>query len=166
MHRLAGISSGEKIAITKDSLPGAVLFPAFVVSADSSSQRSTPATPVQGDGESKAPIPPTGKALDKQDHRYLVVTRERFIVLNSGGEGVGAQATVCSNNHLTELIKMTFRKKDPDLVSLFFVTSIDDEEMKAPVSATQGSNEDLPTPTTTLKPQPFRIAKRKEFIEV
>jgi len=38
--------------------------------------------------------------------RYLVITRDRFIVLDSRGEGVGAEAIVKSNNHLTELNKV------------------------------------------------------------
>ena len=46
------------------------------------------------------------KLINNSIARYLVITRERFIVLDSGGEGVGAHAIVKSNNHLTELIKV------------------------------------------------------------
>ena len=40
----------------------------------------------------------------------------------TGGAGVGSQATVKSNHHLTELLKMTFRKRDPELITLFFAS--------------------------------------------
>merc|ERR1711871_1754221 len=203
MHRLSGIRAGDEIKISKDSLPGAVLFPAFVVRSNevkspesNASTSPLPATPPQANTNetmnSTCPSPSSAapplevpssspaimspladlKALKKADHRYLVVTRERFIVLDSGGDGVGANATVCSNNHLTELIKMTFRKKDPDLVNLFFLhTSGEDEGDEH--KDVQGNNDEAQQEqgnqskqNMTLKPQPFRIAKRKEFIEV
>lgn len=45
--------------------------------------------------------PATHKSV--QVHRFLVISRERFIVLDSNGEGVGSRATVKSNHHLTEV---------------------------------------------------------------
>jgi hypothetical protein len=39
-----------------------------------------------------------------QVHRFLVVSKERFLVLDSNAEGVGSQAVVKSNHHLTEVI--------------------------------------------------------------
>ena len=54
-------------------------------------------------------------------NRFLVVSRERLIVLDSHGKGVGSVATVKSNL-TSQLIKMTFRKKDPNLVHLFYAT--------------------------------------------
>ncbi len=60
--------------------------------------------------------------LITNEHRFLVVTLERFLVLDSKGRGVGSPAVVKSNHHLTELHKMTFRKKDPELITLHFLT--------------------------------------------
>jgi len=80
-----------------------------------------------------------------------------------GGKGVGTTATVKANHHLTELLKMTFRKKvltqllthpltylltylqDPELITLFFLND-------------QGPDQD---PVTKM----FRVSKRKEFVE-
>ena len=111
----------------------------------------------------------------KADHRYLVVTRERFIVFDSGGEGVGAEAVVKSNNHLTELIKMTFKKKDPDLACLYFVNltppiaAVKEEEVKEGKDES-GPSADSASPSgpgeVPLKMKQFRIAKRKDFIDV
>ena len=42
-------------------------------------------------------------AQQMQVHRYLVVSRERFLVLDASGGGVGSQAVVKSNRHLTEV---------------------------------------------------------------
>lgn len=36
-------------------------------------------------------------------HRFLVVTPERLLVVDSGGGGVGSTATVKGNHHLTEV---------------------------------------------------------------
>merc|ERR1712196_219273 len=105
MHRLTGITAGEEIKISKDCLPGAVLFPAFVVqshdakspSSDASTSSPLPSTSVQAnptDTPSAISPPPSGlevpssspsimsppadlKALKKSDHRYLVITRDR-----------------------------------------------------------------------------------------
>jgi hypothetical protein len=86
MHRLAGFHKGDSVAIARDSLPGAVLFPAvkFKVLPD-------------------AEIGPDGQPQQTLVHRFLVVTRERFMVLDSHGGGVGSTATVKSNHHLTEV---------------------------------------------------------------
>lgn len=100
--------------------------------------------------------------------RYLVITRERFIVLDtnipqpssshpnddglttsttttttsgSGRGGVGALALVKSNHHLTELIKMTFKKKDPELVTLYLL-----------------SHDGEP------KPRQYRVVKYRDFV--
>ena len=59
--------------------------------------------------EQKAIIPPSGDSSSvpsqslTQVHRFLVVTRERFMVLDSGGSGIGSTAVVKSNHHLTEV---------------------------------------------------------------
>jgi hypothetical protein len=56
----------------------------------------------------EGPAPPAAAAAapvtrQVQVHRYLVVCRERFIVLDARGGGVGSQAVVKSNRHLTEV---------------------------------------------------------------
>ena len=56
--------------------------------------------------------------------RFIAVSRERLIVLDSHGKGVGSIATVKSNHHLTQLVKITFKKRDPNLVHLFFSTGL------------------------------------------
>ena len=45
----------------------------------------------------------TKVAQQTQVHRYLVVSRERFLVLDASGGGVGSEAVVKSNRHLTEV---------------------------------------------------------------
>ena len=92
---------------------------------------------------------PDGETLQRVTssvHRYLVITKERFIVLDSQGKGVGSVATVKSNHHLTELIKITFKKRDPELVTLF-------------VANPNGGDSD------GLKKHQYRVVKRKEFVE-
>jgi hypothetical protein len=87
MHRLAGLTRNDDIVLSKENFPGAILFPAYVVF-----QTNTVAS--QEDEATK---------MSRQSHRYLAVTQERFIVLNSSGNGVGSNAIVKSNNHLTEV---------------------------------------------------------------
>jgi hypothetical protein len=53
--------------------------------------------------------------------------------------GIGSKATVKSNHHLTELLKMTFRKSDPELICLYL--------------GPEG------------KIRQYRVSKRKEFVE-
>lgn len=77
-----------------------------------------------------------------------------------------------SNNHLTELNKMTFRKRDPELVTLFFMheeVSIPDNVSESEVKEMTGNavvTPDPDKPLLTLKTTQFRIPKRKEFVEV
>jgi hypothetical protein len=68
---------------------------------------------------------------------------------------------------------MTFRKRDPDLVNLFFVhqesVSIPDNASEAEVkdlAASSMASPDTDKPAIALKSKQFRIAKRKEFVEV
>ena len=67
---------------------------------------------------------------------------------------------------------MTFRKKEAELVNLFFVhtgvvqsVNAGEPETKEPISGVGGSDEEE-APAITLKAKQFRIAKRKEFVEV
>ena len=101
--QLAGLRRGDKLTISRESLPGAVLFPSVIYATDATG----------------APL-----ADGAASHRFLACTRERFLVMDSGGGGAGSQATVESNHHLTELLKMTFRKRDPELITLFFVGAV------------------------------------------
>jgi predicted nucleic acid-binding protein len=92
--------------------------------------------------------------------------------LDSRGEGVGADAIVKSNNHLTELNKMTFRKRDPELVTLFFIheeVQISDDASEREVKEMTDNavvTPDPDKPLLALKTTQFRIPKRKEFVEV
>lgn len=143
MHVLAGLKKGDSISISRESLPGAVLFPGIkykefkekekeaepssavkeeiVPDANSEGESAVKETGVtEGDGEGKAngntlkedpsnvsvpasPVRNTEPPAPTQVHRFLVVTRERFIVLDSGGSGIGSTAIVKSNHHLTEV---------------------------------------------------------------
>lgn len=61
--------------------------------------------------------------------RLLVVTSDRFIVLTHAGPSttadvpLGSECVVTSNHHLSELVKMAFKKRDPDLVTLFLLST-------------------------------------------
>lgn len=146
MHMLAGLKKGDSISISRESLPGAVLFPGIkykepkvpteepepvlsttgitgsnevpnvgddsdlatsrpdtvdpVVEGENGSQTLAPTSP---DSPQRPSVPPSQSHIPTQVHRFLVVTRERFIVLDSGGSGIGSTATVKSNHHLTEV---------------------------------------------------------------
>eukprot|EP00603_Paraphysomonas_imperforata_P008007 CAMPEP_0114431854 /NCGR_PEP_ID=MMETSP0103-20121206/10834_1 /TAXON_ID=37642 ORGANISM="Paraphysomonas imperforata, Strain PA2" /NCGR_SAMPLE_ID=MMETSP0103 /ASSEMBLY_ACC=CAM_ASM_000201 /LENGTH=1306 /DNA_ID=CAMNT_0001601471 /DNA_START=25 /DNA_END=3945 /DNA_ORIENTATION=- len=129
MHILAGVQKGDEVKIAKDSLPGAVLFPALKDKLDK-------------DEDGMVLLDTKGEPKTKPVHRFLVVTKERFIVLDSGGKGVGSVGLVKSNHHLTELIKITFKKKDPDGVILF-----------------------ISSPGKEPKPHSYKVAKRNDFIK-
>lgn len=81
-HKMAGIKKGDKLTITKADLPGAILFPSIKLK--------------ESQNES-------GEVITTQLHRYLAISKERFIVLDSNGEGVGSEAIVKSNHHLSEV---------------------------------------------------------------
>jgi hypothetical protein len=128
IHILAGVQKGDQVKIEKASLPGAVLFPALKDKPDK-------------DENGLVMLNTTGEPRIKAVHRFLVVTKERFIVLDSKGQGVGSIGHVKSNHHLTELVKITFKKKDPDSVILFISSA-----GKEP------------------KPHSYKVAKRNDFI--
>ena len=98
--------------------------------------------------------------------RYLVITKERIIVLDSGGAGVGAEATVKSNHHLTELAKLTFKKKDLESLTLFVTnnnpigTSLGDDMVDSLDNKSRGSSQ------LTTKAKEYRVAKRDELVDV
>lgn len=151
MHKLAGLRRGDTIVLSKENLPGAVLFPAIVcepivgassvptpalatatataltesnsataTATDAKSEAIEPSsstdTPSNSDSinvptstpASTVPTPTTSAQAVPEvfmEHRFLAVTRERFLVLDSTGKGVGNMAVVKSNNHLTEVSK-------------------------------------------------------------
>jgi hypothetical protein len=100
MHKLAGVRKGDSVIINKENLPGALLFPAMKYKTISQPLGDEPA------GSSDIPVL-GGISQGTQNqilvHRFLVVTRERLIVLDSQGAGIGATAVVKSNHHLTEV---------------------------------------------------------------
>jgi hypothetical protein len=114
LHKMAGLRKGDSVMINRQDLPGAILFPSIkykevLVDATTAPQGGA------GSGEAGAVTDSTasteggsaaGAEKVKQQvqvHRYLVVSRERFIVLDAYGGGVGSRATVKSNRHLTEV---------------------------------------------------------------
>lgn len=136
MHVLAGLKKGDSISISRESLPGAVLFPGIKYkevkepsapgqveesekgkvssvtadaavgdvksdSANTDEAKDTSSTPSTSTSTSSLPF--VMPQSPTQVHRFLVVTRERFIVLDSGGSGIGSTAIVKSNHHLTEV---------------------------------------------------------------
>jgi hypothetical protein len=114
LHKMAGLRKGDSVMINRQDLPGAILFPSIkykevLVDATTAPQEGA------GSGEAGAVTDSTASTegssaagVEKvkqqvQVHRYLVVSRERFIVLDAYGGGVGSRATVKSNRHLTEV---------------------------------------------------------------
>lgn len=149
LHKLAGLRKGDEISITKEYLPGAILFPcqklkqfvenevqstdipggsdeasslSSLINTENVSVTAAQVTPViKNSDESKDVHENKEKDLGDNNevekssdehqnikiipvHRYLVVTKERFMVLDANGGGVGSTAVVKSNHHLTEVI--------------------------------------------------------------
>jgi hypothetical protein len=138
MHVLAGLKKGDSISISRESLPGAVLFPGIkykevkepsapgagqveesekgkpssaavdaavgdVKSESASTDEAKDTSSIPSSSTSTSSLPFVMPQSPTQVHRFLVVTRERFIVLDSGGSGIGSTAIVKSNHHLTEV---------------------------------------------------------------
>lgn len=70
------------------------------------------------------------------------------LIVDTKGGGVGTTGTVNANKHLTELQKMTFKKKAPDLISLFFHSPLEETADAQPVYK-----------------RLFRVSKRDLFVE-
>jgi hypothetical protein len=90
-----------------------------------------------------------------------VLTKERIIVLDSNGGGVGTEALVKSNHHLTELVKLTFRKRDPELLTLFVTHDV--------IGAEDAEDLDVKsrgTAPTAMKVKQYRLVKRNELVEM
>lgn len=89
-HYLSGLKVGDMITITKKDLPGAVLFPALNETEGVENRTASDEVVAEAEG-----IP--------QKHRFLAVTSERFIILDAKAGGIGSQASVEANHHLTEV---------------------------------------------------------------
>ena len=129
-HSLAGLKPGDTLVISRDNLPGALLFPALV-DTPAGAGENTPehaaqaptGYPLPTPGESEVPVPAASNALPTpdtenaaapgagdgsantssnppttpasssvpsllQNHRYLVITSERLLVLDAQGGGM------------------------------------------------------------------------------
>ena len=175
MHRLNGLRRGDEITIAKEHLPGAVLFPAnkfttvHVEPLESvlhlpASSSSTEEEEVKQEQEEPEPAAPQVQV--RLQPRFLVVSRERFLVLRvlpassqsgTSAMSVGAKAVVTLNVHLTQLLRMAFRKRDPELVTFVFACD--------GTPATMDVEEDDDDSTESERVQRFRVSKKKELIE-
>lgn len=140
LHHLSGLRKGDSITISRECLPGAILFPALVDKREELEEGVDDLEESHGMRPSEAC--PAPAQAPEMVHRYLVVTRERFIIIDTSGGGVGSVGRVVANHHLTELLKMTFRKRDPDMVTIYFVS-----------------------PHPEPKTKQFRVSKREEFVQ-
>jgi hypothetical protein len=125
IHRMSGLKKGDQITISRAELPGAILFPCtkhkevwVVPNQKLKEEAAVPAPATNEDLLDMADSEDSSqKEISPNDHeennkkvkqeivvsRYLVVSRERFMVLDANGGGVGSIATVKSNHHLTEV---------------------------------------------------------------
>lgn len=103
LHKMAGLRKGDSVTINRQELPGAILFPSIKYKEVSNKEAESSASLV-ADGSSSAIV-----TKQLQLHRYLVVSRERFLVLDSSGGGVGSRAVVKSNRHLSEVSMPPYR---------------------------------------------------------
>lgn len=75
---------------------------------------------------------------------------------------------VKSNHHLSELLKMAFRRRDPDLVTLFVLAGSVEGGLQPPPASDGGSAATAPespgAPATKAKR--YRVARRGDLIQV
>ena len=156
VHKLNGLQRGDVVTITKKDLPGTVLFPAtkFISVAGVANAATVK------DGTSSETGSGNIELSVKLVPRFLVVSRERFLVLQVAAGapmGIGSEATVVLNEHLTQLIRVTFRKKDPEMINLFF---------KNDGSIVNSSiREDEEDSTDEERIRRYRVSKRAELVE-
>lgn len=132
LHRMSGLKKGDQVTISRAELPGAILFPCTKIKEIWVSSLPKSAEDMKHD-VAVDPFE-IGKSTSQDEHhedtsspeadkketeegeagkvkkeivvsRYLVVSRERFMVLDANGGGVGSIATVKSNHHLTEVTR-------------------------------------------------------------
>lgn len=107
MHAVSGLRPGDALLINKETLPGATLFPCIMYasitpaahSSDSHDAEEASATSEAAAQRSQD----VAEDLSMPEHRFLVVTKERFLVVDTKGGGVGSTGTVNINKHLTEV---------------------------------------------------------------
>jgi antitoxin (DNA-binding transcriptional repressor) of toxin-antitoxin stability system len=133
LHRMSGLKKGDQVTITRAELPGAILFPCtknkevwIVPNQKLKEEEST--NPTEEDTKSSSLMEEGKDETEQQDQddedkkedkepqkvkqdilvsRYLAVSRERFMVLDANGGGIGSIATVKSNHHLTEVLLLS-----------------------------------------------------------
>jgi hypothetical protein len=109
---MSGLTKGDQITISPAELPGAILFgcikykmmwlPVPQTMNEYSEDYSQKDISPRENEESRKVIQEVAVS------RYVVVSRERFIVLDANGGGQGSIATVKSNHHLTEVQTLPF----------------------------------------------------------
>ena len=67
--------------------------------------------------------------------------------------GVGTVAKVVDNFHLTQLVKITFKKKDPELVHIYIIDSANTTNTSTSTTSDMSNNHIS-----------FRIVRKTEFI--
>jgi hypothetical protein len=134
LHRMSGLKKGDQVTITRAELPGAILFPCtknketWIVPNQKLKEEGA-TNPTEEENKSSSLMEEgndEGEEQDKEDDdkkeekepqkvkqdilvsRYLAVSRERFMVLDANGGGIGSIATVKSNHHLTEVLLSDF----------------------------------------------------------
>lgn len=113
LHRMAGLRKGDAITISRSDLPGSKLFPCIKIKVVEKPVEDTDIIPDLGsdstDGAETKDVT-SGGTIKKEIFlsRYLVVSRERLMVLDAHGGGVGSAAIVKSNHHLTEVQHILF----------------------------------------------------------
>lgn len=139
-HALNGLQKGGEVSISPEALPGAQLFSVYKLKKGARSPSSSSPT--------SAP----------ELARYIVLTPERIIVLEEAGRKArkAGQGRVKSNHHLTELARMTFMKREPDIVTLYFRNP----ECQAGTEDTEAG----PQKKENLKGRAYRIGQKEEFI--
>jgi len=103
LHKMAGLRKGDLVTINRQELPGAVLFPSIKYKEVSVTAAPAPDSEAGSTASLGGDISSATATKQLQLHRYLVVSRERFLVLDSSGGGVGSRAVVKSNRHLSEV---------------------------------------------------------------
>lgn len=79
---------------------------------------------------------------------------------------MGSLSTVKSNHHLTEFVKLTFKKKDPELLTLFVASSMPMPDNDADVDALDEKQRGGGYPVIEPKQKQYRVAKRDELVDI
>jgi hypothetical protein len=68
---------------------------------------------------------------------------------------------VKSNHHLTELVKLTFRKRDPELLTLYVTHDVEGAEAAEDLDAKSRG-----AAPSAMKIKQYRLVKRNELVEM